>query len=262
MPAEKQPCRHHIQGLEVLAHQGKDLLEIGQHGAGELVDQKRTAGVQHRMSFAKDGFPHVSRHGGVWNAGDDVIGLTQVQPRQCGVGVGRRAVHHMQPFVRDPAPKKPYEIGVGLQRHEDRIRPHTPEDLGGEGADPRPVLQEDSCPGPVHFAEDLIDQKAGAGDQTSKHLRMLDKVAAKEQDLRRTRGVLCGHGGGSAFHKLSCPSQQPGAGHSRRRRADEVFDAPGRELVALCSVPLQLTFFADGIRSDRGIAGDDGGVLG
>ena len=74
--------------------------------------------------------------------------------------------------------------------------------------------------------------------------------------------MRCGHGEGSAFHERSCPPQLPGAGLSRRRRADEVSSTPGRELVALCSVPLQLTFFADGIRSDRGIAGDDGGVLG
>jgi len=165
-------------------HQGEDLLKVRQHAAGELVDQKRAGGMQHRMGLAQDDLPHGRRHGCIGNAGDHVVGLTQVQAGQRGIGVSRRAVNHVQSFIAHPAPKKPDEVAVGLQRNEHRVRPHPPEDLGGEGTDPGSVLEEDPGPGPVHFTQHLVDQKAGAGDQATEHLRMLDEVAAEEQDLR------------------------------------------------------------------------------
>jgi hypothetical protein len=46
MPAEEQPGRHHIQGLEILIYRAKDLLQVWQHGAGELIDQERSVGVE------------------------------------------------------------------------------------------------------------------------------------------------------------------------------------------------------------------------
>jgi hypothetical protein len=46
MPAEEQPGRHHIERLKVLVYHIEHLLQVWQHGAGELIDQERSVRMQ------------------------------------------------------------------------------------------------------------------------------------------------------------------------------------------------------------------------
>jgi hypothetical protein len=45
VPAEEQAGRHHVQGFEVLLDAAEHLLKVGQHRAGELVDQEGPRGM-------------------------------------------------------------------------------------------------------------------------------------------------------------------------------------------------------------------------
>jgi len=100
------------------------------------------------------------------------------------IGLGRRAVDHMEAAVAYPTPEKPYEIAVGLHGDQQRVRPHPAEDLGGKGPHSRSVLEKYPGAGPINLGQDMVDQEAGAGNQTPEHPGMLDEVAAEEQELR------------------------------------------------------------------------------
>jgi hypothetical protein len=68
VPAIEQPCRHHVEGLEVLMDQPKDFLEIGQNTAGELIHQEGAVRVEYRVGLPQDGLPERWWHGRVGNA--------------------------------------------------------------------------------------------------------------------------------------------------------------------------------------------------
>jgi hypothetical protein len=68
VPAIKQPRRHHVERFEVLVDEPEDFLEVGQHAAGELIDQEGTIGMEHRVGLSEDRLPQLGRHGGVRNA--------------------------------------------------------------------------------------------------------------------------------------------------------------------------------------------------
>jgi len=65
VPAKEQPCRHHIQRLEVLLNSVKYLLKVRQHCPGELIDQKCAVRMQDRMRFLKNEFPDLGGYRGV-----------------------------------------------------------------------------------------------------------------------------------------------------------------------------------------------------
>ena len=136
------------------------------------------------MRLPKNRVPELRGHRGVGNPGDDVIGVTQGQLAQRRVGIGRRAVDHMEPAVAHPAPEKTYEIAVGLHGNQLRVRPHPAKDLGSKSPHSRSVLEKDPSAGPIDFGQNMVDQEAGAGNQTPEHPGVLDEVAAEEQELR------------------------------------------------------------------------------
>lgn len=234
MPAEKQPRRHHIKGLETLMHPSEDLLEVRQYGPGELIDQKRPIRMEYRVGLAEDDLTYLGRNGGVRNARNDVVGMAQIEACESGICFDRGTVNYVQPVVVDFTPQKPNEVGIGFQDNQHRVRAHAPENFGGEGADPGSILEEDPGSGPVYFAQNLIDQKARARNQAPEHLGVLDKIASEEQNLLRTRGTQRGHCEGSAF-QIGLPRQPARAGFTRRRRADTEQRARER-LACYCGV--------------------------
>jgi len=68
VPAKKQPCRHHIQRLEVLLDSVKYLLKVRQHCPGELIDQECAVRMQDRMRFLKNELADLGWYRGVGNA--------------------------------------------------------------------------------------------------------------------------------------------------------------------------------------------------
>src|SRR5919112_1084938 len=174
------------------------------------------------MGLAKDDLANLSRYGGVGYSGENVIGVAQIQFGQCRVGVRRGAVHHMQAVIMDLAPKEPHEICIGFERYHHRIRPHPPENLGGERPHTRTIFQKHTSTRPVHLVKNFVHEKARARDQAAEHFRVLDEITSEEQDLLRTRGGLCGHGGGSAFHDRSCRPACRAPGNCRRRPVESI----------------------------------------
>jgi len=114
VPAEEQPGRHHVQRLEVLMDPAEHLLEIRKHRPGELIDQERAGGVQQRVRLPEDDLSDFRRNGGVRYAGNDVIGMGQIQRGQRGIGLCRRAVNDVQPVIVDLPAQEAHEIHVGL----------------------------------------------------------------------------------------------------------------------------------------------------
>jgi len=183
MPAVKQPCRHHVEGLKLLRHRAEDLLQVRQHGPGKLIHQKGTVGIEHRMGGAQNRFPQVGRHSGIGNTRDHVVRTFQVEARQHGARIRRRTMDHVQTVVLQLGPEKLHEVRVGLQHHQHGVRPHSAQDLRSEGAHTRSVLQKDPSAIPIHLGEHVVDQKAGARYQTPEHFGMFKKIAPKQQDL-------------------------------------------------------------------------------
>jgi hypothetical protein len=102
-------------------------------------------------------------------------------------------MNDVEPAVSETPAQVPHEISVGFERHQNRILAHPAQDFAGERANAGTVLQEYSSAVPIDFGENVIDQEAGARDQTAEHARVLDEVAPEEQQLSGTRGALCGH---------------------------------------------------------------------
>jgi len=193
MPAIEQPRRHHVEGLKVLMHEAEGLLEMGQDGSGELVDQKGPIGVQHCPGLVENLISDAGLHRGIRNPRDHVVRATELQISEGRIGFGRRSMHDVQSSIPHSAPQISYEIAVRLHRHQHGVRAHAPENFGGECADSRTVLQKHSCPMPIYLSQEMIDQKTGARDQAAEHLGMLEKMAAEEQELLGSRRALDGH---------------------------------------------------------------------
>jgi hypothetical protein len=193
MPAVKQAGRHHVQRLEVLVYQREHLLQMGQHRAGKLIDEKRAARVQDRVGLPENGLPQLGRHRGIGYSREHVIGVLQPQAGKGGVGLRRRPVDHVKPGVAEAAPQVLHEISVGFERNQDGVGPHPAQDLAGERAHPGTILHEHSSAVPIDFGENVVDQETGARDQAAEHAGVLDEVAPEEQQLSGTRGALYGH---------------------------------------------------------------------
>lgn len=159
VPAVEQARRHHVEWLKVLMDEPKDLLEVRQNAAGELIDQKRSIRVKHRVGLFQDRFPELRRHGGVWDARQHIIRMLESEPGQRGVGIGGGAMDNMEPLVLEAPAEEAHEIGVGLQHHQNRVGMHPAQDLRRECADTRPVLKKDAGAAPVYFRQDVVDQK-------------------------------------------------------------------------------------------------------
>jgi hypothetical protein len=159
VPAIEQARRHHVEGLKVLMNEPKDLLEVRQNTAGELIDQKGTVRVEHRVGLSQDRFPEQRRHGGVWDAREHVIGVLESEPGQRRVRVRCGSVNHMEPLVLEAPAEEPNKVGVGLQDNQNRVGAHPAQDFRREGADTRAVLDKDVSTGPVDFRQDMVNQK-------------------------------------------------------------------------------------------------------
>jgi hypothetical protein len=159
MPAVEEACRHHVEWLELLVDPREYLLQVGQHRSRELVHQKGTRGVQDRMGGSQDAFPELSRHRGVRNPREHIVGVLQIEPLQGGTGISRRSVHNVQPLITDPPAEKLDEVAVRLERNQNCIRAHPAQNLSRERAHPGTILEKDASAGPIHFRENMIDQK-------------------------------------------------------------------------------------------------------
>jgi hypothetical protein len=96
----------------------------------------------------------------------------------------------MQPIIAQVVLEEPDKIGIGLQRDQDGIWPHALQNLFGKRSHARPVLEKHSTTAPVHFREYVVDQKAGAGNETTQHPGMFEKVAPEEKELLGARYAL------------------------------------------------------------------------
>jgi ethanolamine utilization microcompartment shell protein EutL len=84
--------------------------------------------------------------------------MVESQPRQRRIGIRGGSVDDVKSVILEAA-KEANEVGVGLQRHQHRVGPHSPQNLSGECADSRSVLEEDSGAAPVDFRQDVVDQE-------------------------------------------------------------------------------------------------------
>jgi hypothetical protein len=179
MPAIEQPGRHHVERLEILTHKVEDLLEVGEHTTGELVNQKRTIRMQHRMRFLENCLSNLRRHSGVGNPGEHVVGVLQPQRSERRIGIGGRPMHHMESIILDSASEEANEVRVGFQGDDHCVGAHPPEDLRRKGSDAGAVFQKNSSPAPVDFRQYLVDQETRTRDQAPEHAWMLDEIATK-----------------------------------------------------------------------------------
>jgi hypothetical protein len=138
----------------------EDLLQVGKHTAGKLIDQERAVRVQYLVGLPENRFPKLRRHGGVWDARQHVIGMVEIEQAQRLVGLGRRPMDDMKPPIREPMAQEADKVGVGFQRDQYRIGSHPPKNLCGERAYTGAILEKHSCPSPVHLGQNVVYQKA------------------------------------------------------------------------------------------------------
>ena len=104
MPAIEQPRRHHVEGLKVLMHEAEGLLEMGQDGSGELVDQKGPIGVQHCPGLVENLISDAGLHRSIRNPRDHVVRATELQISEGRIGFGRRSMHDVESSIPHSAP--------------------------------------------------------------------------------------------------------------------------------------------------------------
>lgn len=189
VPAVEQSGRHHVERLKILVNRSEDLLKVRQNRASELVNQERAVGIENGVRCPQNGASRLRGHSRVRYTRQDVIGPAQLEPRQHGIGIGGRAVYHVQPVVPQPALEKPHEVGIGLQRDQNRVGPHASENFPSERTYPRPILEENPGTLPVDLGENVIDEETGARDQAAEHFRMFQEISPKEQDLLGAGGT-------------------------------------------------------------------------
>jgi len=160
MPAIKQTSRHHVEGLEILPDQMEDLLQVRKHAASELVDQEHTVGMKHRVSFSEDCFSQVGRHGGIRNPGQHVVRMVETQSVQGRIRVRRRPVDHVDPIILKAATEKVDEVGIGLQRNNDGVGSHSPDNFRRKRPDPGTILEKHSSSAPIDLGQHLVDEEA------------------------------------------------------------------------------------------------------
>ncbi|MEA2713313.1 MAG: hypothetical protein QOK27_1274 [Gemmatimonadales bacterium] len=85
--------------------------------------------------------------------------MVEPQPSQRRIGIGGGSVNDVEPVILEATAQEAHEVGVGLQRHQDCVGAHPPENLTGECANPGPVLQEDSAAAPVDLRQDMVDEE-------------------------------------------------------------------------------------------------------
>jgi hypothetical protein len=187
-PTIEEPRGHDVARLEFLVHQAEDLLEIREYRASELINQERTTGVQQGVRGAENPLSDRSRHRGIGNPGDHVIGVGQASLFQDDIGFLGGPMDDMEPVIRDRSPKVMDKLSIGLDRHQGAVRPQPPQDLAGKCAHSRTVL--DHYPGarPIDLTKQMIHQIPRAGDQGAEHLRVLQEIAAEQEKLLRTAG--------------------------------------------------------------------------
>ena len=91
--------------------------------------------------------------------------------------VGGRAVDRDEPVVVDVAVQIVDEVGVGVDGDQRRVRRQPVEDRPGEGADARPIFDEQLASSPVDRLQHLVDQDLARRDDRSDHHRMLQEAA-------------------------------------------------------------------------------------
>jgi len=86
--------------------------------------------------------------------------MVETPPGKSRVGIGRGPVNYVESLVLEAAAKKSHEVGVGFHHDENGVGTHPPENLRSECADARTVLEEDPAAIPIHFRQDMVDEKA------------------------------------------------------------------------------------------------------
>ncbi len=89
-------------------------------------------------------------------------------------------MHGVQAAIHDIFTEKADKFLVQLDGHQDRVGPHALQNLLCDGADTGAVLDDHAGAIPVHLAEQIVDQKAGTGDERAQHGREAEEIAGKK----------------------------------------------------------------------------------
>ena len=113
--------------------------------------------MQQSVALPQDRAANVFRQRGVGNAGNDVIGVRQVELPQHRAHVAGRAADHAQARIGNFALQKSHEFRIQLDGHQHRIWPHALQDFLGDVADAGAVFHDDPSSLPVDPRKHPLD---------------------------------------------------------------------------------------------------------
>src|SRR5215831_967957 len=157
--ADEQKRRQDVQWLEAASDVAKDALQVAQDARGELVHEKRAAGLEHVVGLLQDALAQRRRDGTEGNARDDVIGAQVPVTAQDLIDRLRRALDDLQTLVAEGTVQIADKVGIHLDGDEYRVRTHAPQNLLRDDSDTGPVLDDHAGAAEVDRLQQLLEEE-------------------------------------------------------------------------------------------------------